>query len=1293
MAIVTGTTQSPLIVLDAIPDRLRQWALSLGATVSDTGRYVLDRGQRLDAAFEQAGLTVVDDAGEQAEVGDLELPLVIVCGQVVEVYPRLMSVADVGADLPGAIWDAQQGRFEILLPDDGMSAALRSVLERWSWWYRPATMPVPTPPAQQKTPQPSQPQEDSASAAAGAVSAVPAPFDTDGTVGALHGVSMSDLDAVDPTTVAGLAGMGIVSAFDLLHTVPRGYLDRSNPQPVDRSSVGEQVAFVGEVVSVKTPPRGSTGASIVKVRDTGSASKQQVSLTWFNAAWIAKKFRVGDRLLVSGVLGEWVSQSGYSVLQVRNPICDRIDGDGSDMTNAVIGVYPASGKHGVSTWSVRRAAKEAALRLPPTTDPVPRSMTLARGLPDRHTALVDLHLPATMAHAQAARRRLAYDELLRWQLAMAGSYRAAGEQAGIAHVAHGELRAAVLAKLPYDLTGAQQRSVADITADLAAPHPMNRLLQGEVGSGKAQPLDAGVLTPTGFMPMGEMRRGQEVITPCGDVARVVDVYPQGLRPVYRVVFSDDSTVRADEDHLWSVRTTASRHMGRAPKTLSTKELIGDLTLKNGGSKWYVDLAKPVDLDSGGARPIDPYIVGLLLGDGCLTQRTLGFSTPDAELIEAIAERVPGIRVRRKSQYDYYIAGDESARPKCPDFDPDDPTSLLAANQACRSGVAMAAQCGRSPIFIYARLRATGQWVSDPIGTYFNPLLASLDDLGLMGHGAAGKFVPEAYKIASVAVRHAVLQGLLDTDGTVNSKTGSNVSFSTISDQLALDVAWLVRSLGGRARVVRRVRKSGMSWYVSVALPPEFAPFRLARKAELVRERTKYAEPARAIRRIEFDGYEPTQCILIDHHTHLYVTDNFTPTHNTLTAALAMLHAVEAGSTAALMAPTEALAAQHHRDLAEMAEGVMVTDSEGTVRPVRVELLTNKITGRARKLVLAGLADGTVDIVVGTSSLLADQVEFHRLGLVVVDEQHRFGVEQRKALTDKATDGVIPDLLVMTATPVPRTALMTAFGDLDVSVLDELPPGRSPIVTHCVDPDQLASASSPVWASVTQALDAGRQVFVVTPSIADSEAKSAKGADAMAAEVSTLLPGRRIGVAHGKQTPAERSAVMDAMRDGTLDVLVATSVIEVGVNIPNSTVMVVTGAEHFGITQLHQLRGRVGRGQHPGTCWLVPSKPIGTLADSSQSRLQALVDSTDGFELARRDLAIRGAGSLTGTKQSGKAGDLKVADLLSDTDLIEWSRADAQGLIAADAQLRRHPTLRAEIEDAIGQEGIDWLGTR
>ncbi|KYH43866.1 ATP-dependent DNA helicase RecG [Branchiibius sp. NY16-3462-2] len=885
LAIVTGTTQSPRIVLESIPERLRPWALTLGATLTDDGRFCLDRGQRLDAAFEQAGLIVVDEAGEQAEVGDLELPLVVVSGQVVEIYPRLMPVADVGAALPGAIWDAAQGRFEMLLPDGGMDAALRAVLEKWTWWYRPVA--APTPAAALRQPQPHR-----------SVGAAPVPFDTDGTVAALHGVSMSDLDAVDPTTVAGLAGMGIVSAYDLLHTVPRGYLDRSNPQPVDRCSVGEQVAFVGEVVSVKTPPRGSSGASIVKVRDTGSAHKQQVSLTWFNAAWIAKKFRVGDRLLVSGVLGEWVSQSGYCALQVRNPICDRIDGDGSDMTNAVIGVYPASGKHGVTTWSVRRAAKEAAQRLPPTTDPVPRNMTLARGLPDRHTALVDLHLPATMRHAQSARRRIAYDELLRWQLALAGSHRALGASAGIAHVARGELWAKVLGVLPYSLTGAQQRSVSEIAADLSAPHPMNRLLQGEVGSGK-----------------------------------------------------------------------------------------------------------------------------------------------------------------------------------------------------------------------------------------------------------------------------------------------------------------------------------------------------------------------------------------------------------TLVSLLAMLHAVDAGSSAALMAPTEALAAQHHRDFAELADGIELTDSDGVTRPVRVELLTNKITGRARKQVLAGLADGSVDIVVGTSSLLAEQVQFHRLGLVVVDEQHRFGVEQRKALTDKATGGAIPDLLVMTATPVPRTALITAFGDLDVSVLDELPPGRSPIVTHCVDPDQLTNAGSAVWASVTQALNDGRQVFVVTPSIADSEAKSAKGADVMAAEVSTLLPGRRIGVAHGKQTPAERSAVMDAMRAGTLDVLVATSVIEVGVNIPNATVMVVTGAEHFGITQLHQLRGRVGRGQHAGKCWLVPSKPASTLADSSQSRLQALVDSTDGFELARRDLAIRGAGSLTGTKQSGKAGDLKVADLLTDTDLIEWSRADAQGLIESDPQLRRHPTLRAEIEDVIGQDGIDWLGTR
>ena len=410
---------------------------------------------------------------------------------------------------------------------------------------------------------------------------------------------------------------------------------------------------------------------------------------------------------------------------------------------------------------------------------------------------------------------------------------------------------------------------------------------------------------------------------------------------------------------------------------------------------------------------------------------------------------------------------------------------------------------------------------------------------------------------------------------------------------------------------------------------------------------------------------------------------------TVVALSAALMAVEAGQQAVIMAPTEVLAAQHHEDLAGRCEGL--TKADGST--VRVELLTTKsVTGKARKALLADIAAGDVDIVVGTHALLSAGVEIPDLSVVVVDEQHRFGVEQRhRGRTPRASDGTTPGLLVMTATPAPRTAAMLAFGDLDVSILDEVPVGRSPVVTEIVDERSTDDVFSPAWSAVLSAVSEGRQAFVVSPLVADSETKAAAGAESLAEELRNgALAGVRIGVAHGKQKADERAQVMAEFASGELDVLVATTVIEVGVNVPNATVMVITGAEEFGITQLHQLRGRVGRGKHPGTCFLVPSKPFDDLAETSQARLEALVATTDGFELAEMDLAIRGPGRVLSGVQAGRASDLVFADLLADTDLIARAADDAAVLLEQDPTLARRPTLRADVVSALGEDAGQWL---
>ncbi len=432
---------------------------------------------------------------------------------------------------------------------------------------------------------------------------------------------------------------------------------------------------------------------------------------------------------------------------------------------------------------------------------------------------------------------------------------------------------------------------------------------------------------------------------------------------------------------------------------------------------------------------------------------------------------------------------------------------------------------------------------------------------------------------------------------------------------------------------------------------------------------------------------------------------------TLVAVATMLAAVDGGHQAALMAPTEVLAEQHYAGIRRLLEGLTV-EASGSLfaeRPLRIELLSNRVASAERKRILSGLLTGEVDIAVGTHALIQDNVLFGSLGAVVIDEQHRFGVEQRAALRDRSYGDEVPDLLVMTATPIPRTAAMTVYGDLDVSVLDELPPGRTPIETRWVPapgsldqaPDdgggdegdadglsaaEIAAALEELWDDVRGQIDEGRQVYVVCPLIDESEKLEVASADATFERLREVeLDGYRVGLLHGRLTPAEKDQTMELFRTGHLDVLVATTVIEVGVDVPNATVMVILDAGRFGIAQLHQLRGRVGRGQHQSTCWLVGQ----VTTDDGGARLQALVDSTDGFELAEVDLDLRGEGTILGERQKGR-NDLKLASLRRDRAAVAAARRAAIDLIDADPGLEAHEAMADELEIFLDTEDAEFL---
>ncbi len=402
---------------------------------------------------------------------------------------------------------------------------------------------------------------------------------------------------------------------------------------------------------------------------------------------------------------------------------------------------------------------------------------------------------------------------------------------------------------------------------------------------------------------------------------------------------------------------------------------------------------------------------------------------------------------------------------------------------------------------------------------------------------------------------------------------------------------------------------------------------------------------------------------------------------TVVAVAALLTAVQGGHQGALMAPTEVLAEQHFIGIRSLLDGFTVPDDSddgslfagsGVDRPLRVELLTNRTTAAERRRLLADLSAGSVDILIGTHALIQEGIELRSLGVVVIDEQHRFGVEQRAALREKSRGEEVPDVLVMTATPIPRTAAMTVYGDLDVSVLDELPPGRTPIATTWARSDVEVDQ---VWAKVRDEVAAGRQAYVVCPLIEESEKLEAASAEETFEELlHGELSGLRLALLHGRLSSADKEAVMGAFRAGELDVLVSTTVIEVGVDVPNATVMVVLDADRFGIAQLHQLRGRVGRGAAESSCYLVadPSTPDGT------ARLEAMVRSTDGFELAEIDLDLRGEGTLMGERQKGR-NDLKLASLRRDREWVVRAREVAQQIVDRDPTLADHPELADELK--------------
>ncbi len=380
---------------------------------------------------------------------------------------------------------------------------------------------------------------------------------------------------------------------------------------------------------------------------------------------------------------------------------------------------------------------------------------------------------------------------------------------------------------------------------------------------------------------------------------------------------------------------------------------------------------------------------------------------------------------------------------------------------------------------------------------------------------------------------------------------------------------------------------------------------------------------------------------------------------TVVAVAAMLIAVDSGFQACLMAPTELLAEQHFYNVRTMVEGL----------GVKVILLTSSIRERP----LDKISSGEASIVIGTHALIQEDVQFSNLGLSVIDEQHRFGVMQRASLRNKGTN---PDVLIMTATPIPRTLAMTLYGDLDISVIDELPPGRRPVISRVCFP----GGKQDIYTAIEREMTMGRQIYIVYPLIEESEKLDLKSAIDGAAALQKKFPDRVVGLVHGRMKGDEREAVMDRFKAGGIDILVSTTVIEVGIDVPNASMMLIVHAERFGLAQLHQLRGRIGRGPYDSYCLLLAYPPF---SEDAGRRLKAMSKTCDGFRIAEEDLAIRGPGDFFGTRQSGIP-EMKIANIVRDIAILEDARREAFGLIEKDPVLAGYPVLKNRLQEK-------WMG--
>ena len=1073
-----------------------------------------------------------------------------------------------------------------------------------------------------------------------------------GTISSLFEIPIEELNSASSAyrvKPENFNNIGYNSVADFLVKQPRRYIDKTKITSHNDLEYREPINFIGKIIEKKL------------VYYKHAMFKLEVGNTTFdcmfyNRAWMADKFNLGDEVLVMGEYqgkGKIAGQSLESLIEAQ-----ALD---------IVPIYSQSSKNKITSKLVLNVVYEALERIRPHIDKLTPYISKDEISTPIGEALNEMHFPSSSESYIEALETLALYELIYLQLLIIHRKATETKDKGLEmpNKSNGYF-SAMISSLPWELTPAQKEGLKEINKYMSTDTSEQVLLSADVGAGKGLLENEVVATPSGWIKMKDLKIGDYIIGRNGKPTKVIGVYPQGEQELAKITFKDNVEIITDMEHRWTVipagQYPEKYPSGKVPEyVISTKDLLSEekkpmkIPLRNedgsvksvisrdietyyknskGYSKWKIPLiTNPVEYETNYELPIDPYVLGYWLGDGDYSGLHISIGWYDVE----------------------------------------DAYKTLSEAWDGTIDVTIEEDSGNAEF----RLKKKGEFGTD-----------ILKKAGVFKN----KHIPEAYMTASVEDRISLLHGLIDSDGSI-SKVGQ-VDFGNTNKRIIDGVVELVQSLGGISwhgketyktypyhGKLKRTKKA--SYGVVVNLPPGIQPCRLPRKLsrynsfESIKKGSQ--KLTRSIKKVEKLNYkERTICIKVDAEDENFVTKGYVVTHNTTIAQLSCMQALDNGHQAVLAAPTEILATQLYNSFEKV-----VSSMPENMRPT-IAFMGGKMKAKEKKELFKYIKSGDIDFVIGTHSVLSDKIEFKSLGLIVIDEQQKFGAAQREVLLEARKDGRKPDLIAQTATPIPRSTAQAFYGDINLISLYGKPEGRIEIETKWIKEDPKIVTKDEhysMWRDIMKEVKKGHQVFVVVPMVYESKKMDSASVEGAYKDLKKILPEAKVGYTHGSMKKDDKQNAMDDFRKGELDVLVASTVIEVGVDVPNATRIVILSADRLGASSLHQIRGRVGRSNLPSTCYLVSQGKTPT----SKKRLQALVDYTDGFEIAKVDLETRGQGDLFGSKQAGDS-TLRFSNLVDHSKLVY----SAQGIANKVYNGKQRETALNDARAFLNQEEEDII---